>query len=178
MVSSLLMGYFTLHDDLASRVVVSGFASAFIYGRIALEPFIGATRRYTILPVLSTAMAGFGLLYDVASGTTLTGFLHINGSLEFLGVVSLTVELDLELSYQVEAKILAGTASLEVDIEVAFFSVSVGFTLHREISVDSGIGTNAVNHALGSGANAGGRILMGDLVTDAAQWSTYCSAFA
>ncbi len=62
-VSSLLMGYFTLHDDLASRVVVSGFASAFIYGRIALEPFIGATRRYTILPVLSTAMAGFGLLY-------------------------------------------------------------------------------------------------------------------
>ena len=125
-----------------------------------------------------SAKAGFGLLYDVASGTTLTGFLHINGSLEFLGVVSLTVELDLELSYQVEAKILAGTASLEVDIEVAFFSVSVGFTLHREISVDSGIGTNAVNHALGSGANAGGRILMGDLVTDAAQWSTYCSAFA
>ena len=124
-----------------------------------------------------SAKAGFGLVYDVGAGTTLTGFLHLNGSLEFLGVVSLSVELDLELSYQVEAKILAGTASLEVDIEVAFFSVSVGFTLHREMSVGGGVGGNAVSHALGGG-DAGRKITMGDLVTNADEWAAYCAAFA
>ncbi len=72
-VSSLLMGYFTLHDNLASRVVVTGVASAIIYGRIALEPHLGATRRYSIMPVLSAVMAGFGFLYLLRALTVSLG---------------------------------------------------------------------------------------------------------
>ena len=60
--SALLLGYFMLHDSPVARVVISGLSSGILFGRIALEPLFRATRRYSITPVLSVTMGGFGLL--------------------------------------------------------------------------------------------------------------------
>ena len=65
-----------------------------------------------------SATAGFGFAYDGTAGTELSGFVKLHGSLEFLGMVSLSIELDLELDWYIDEKKMAGTASLEVDIDV------------------------------------------------------------
>ena len=124
-----------------------------------------------------SATAGFGFAYDGTAGTELSGFVKLHGSLEFLGMVSLSIELDLELDWYIDEKKMAGTASLVVDIDVAFFSTSVGFSVHREFS--TGGGASGARPAMASAAApALSTISFKDLLSDAAEWQQYCAAYA
>jgi hypothetical protein len=56
---------------------------------------------------------------------TLTGYLRIGGSLEVLGLVSVSVELMLTLGYETTGNRLVGRATLVIEIDVTLFSDSV-----------------------------------------------------
>jgi hypothetical protein len=65
----------------------------------------------------------FELLPD--ESVLLTGYLRIGGSLEVLGLVSVSVELVLSLGYQTTGNRLVGRATLVLEIDLTLFSESV-----------------------------------------------------
>ena len=84
------------------------------------------------------------------------------GSLSVLGIISVSVELYIGLSYQSDKTKphggkLYGTASVKVKIKIVFFSISVSISIEREFA-----GTDPT---------------FVDMVT-AGDWSEYCDAFA
>ena len=65
----------------------------------------------------------YALLPD--RSVTLTGFLRIGGSVELLGLVSVSVELRVELNYQEEGNRLVGRARLVIEIDLTLYSDSI-----------------------------------------------------
>ncbi|HTV11953.1 MAG TPA: hypothetical protein VME20_08820 [Acidimicrobiales bacterium] len=70
---------------------------------------------------------------NTAGTTTLTGFVRLTGELSVLGLISISAELDLSLTYQ-SPNYVEGTASLTVTIHLVFFSVSPSITVHKQFS--------------------------------------------
>ena len=68
-------------------------------------------------------------------GVTLTAYLKYGGSLEVLGLITVSVELYLGLSYTTN-KTIAGEASLTVEIDILFFSKSVKIDVRKEFHSD------------------------------------------
>jgi len=60
----------------------------------------------------------------------LEGYLRAGGSLSVLGLITISVEFYLGLSY--EAGVVSGTASLTVDVDLTLFHKSVTLTVHKE----------------------------------------------
>jgi len=81
-------------------------------------------------------MGGVAFAIDV-SGATLMAYLRVNGSVEVLGLVRVSVLFLLQLAYAIGREVLWGAAKVCVEIEVAFFSDDVELTVHRELSVSS-----------------------------------------
>ncbi|HUB70419.1 MAG TPA: hypothetical protein VL984_08350 [Acidimicrobiales bacterium] len=69
----------------------------------------------------------------VAGTTTLTGFVRLTGELSVLGLISISAELDLSLTWT-SPNSVEGTASLTVTIHLVFFSVSPSITVHKQFS--------------------------------------------
>jgi len=89
----------------------------------------------------------------------LTGYLRCGGSLEVLGIITISVEFYMALTYaEGPPKKVWGEATLTVEIEILFFSTSVDLTVRREFA-----GSPAPSFA--------------DLM-DEGHWLTYCEAFA
>lgn len=70
------------------------------------------------------AMGGVRYLID-GGGVHLTGFLRLGGAVELLGLISVSVELRLELTYDATRNSMVGRATLVVDIDLTFYSESV-----------------------------------------------------
>ncbi len=106
------------------------------------------------------AMAG---IYFQLKGTTsdLTGFIDLGGEVSVLGIVSISLDLNLSLSWKhsTSGNVIEGRATLTVSVHVLFFSASVQLSMERSFSA--------------GGADPG----VGQLVT-ASQWSDYAKAFA
>lgn len=68
-----------------------------------------------------------GIRYTLAAngGPLLTGFIHIGGSAEILGVISVSIELRVQLEYQFDASRLVGRAKLVIEVDITLFSESV-----------------------------------------------------
>lgn len=62
----------------------------------------------------------YALLPD--HSVTLTGFLHIGGSVELLGLVSVAVELQVALDYQFDSNSLVGQAKLVIEVDLTLYS--------------------------------------------------------
>jgi hypothetical protein len=88
---------------------------------------------------------------------TLTGFLRIDGQLTVLGIVSISAEFYMGLSYMSTNK-AEGRATLTVSVHIAFFSKSVSLSVERRI-----------------GGN--GDPSFSDTISPA-DWQNYCAAFA
>jgi hypothetical protein len=88
----------------------------------------------------------------------LTGYLRMGGSLEVLGVVTISIELYLAFGYLSPGKAY-GKARLTVEVEILFFSVEV------EVEIEKKIG-------------GGGDPTFADNVPTQAIWDKYCDAFA
>jgi hypothetical protein len=121
------------------------------------------------------AMAGFyfGLTNSgQTSGptTTFSGFLRVGGSVDLLGLISVSIELYLQLAYTSNKSQIAGSASLTLSVHLLFVTKSV--TLHMEKHFDVP-GT----HALTAGLAALGPVSFGDLISPDA-WNVYLGAFA
>lgn len=96
---------------------------------------------------------------DGNSATELTGFLRINGSMSVLSLITVTVEFYLGLEYHKDTNKAWGEATLKVNIDMFFFSVSVDLHVRREFS--------------GSGNDPTFRMLMPE-----SDWYEYCDGFA
>jgi hypothetical protein len=104
-------------------------------------------------------MAGiyFSLQTTPSNLIQLTGFLKADGSLEVLGIITLSVEFYLGFTYLNPGK-ATGTASVTLTVKVLFFSATVSATMTKTIG--------------GSGDPTFGEALTQN------DWDTYCSAFA
>ncbi|MCX5256819.1 hypothetical protein OOK27_22235 [Streptomyces canus] len=95
----------------------------------------------------------------VKEKTKLTGYVRLNGVVEVLGLVSVSVELFMGLTYETGPERLEGVATLVIKIDLTLFSESVELTVRR--SFDKGAGDPA----------------FGDVMTGQ-DWSKYAGALA
>ncbi|MGW4147077.1 hypothetical protein [Streptomyces albogriseolus] len=131
----------------------------------------------------------FGGIVFVKQGGTIdiTGYLRIGGSVSVLGLIRVSVELTLSLTYDVERNELHGSARLVITVDLTFWSTSVTLECHksfkgpslvagprtaltapaeaRQASADAAPSTSTVEAALGPQGSS-------------FPWQTYCSAFA
>jgi hypothetical protein len=109
----------------------------------------------------ASMMAGF-YFQKAGADFTLSGFFRANGNLSVLGIVSVSLEFYLGLTYASKGisphgGTLWGQAKLTVEIEVLFFSTSVSVSMEREF--------------------AGSDPYFRQLISPSA-WVEYCEAFA
>jgi len=104
---------------------------------------------------------------EQTKAVTLAGYVRISGRLSILGLISISVELELRLEYNFESGVLAGEASLKVKVEVLFFSKTV------EVRVRKEFGGSASTFAL----TVNGSPEFSELISQD-DWNTYCDAFA
>jgi hypothetical protein len=94
------------------------------------------------------------------TGSTITGFVDIGGELSVLGgIISVSIDLNLSLSYDTGTHKVTGKATLSISVHIIFFSVSVS------VSVEKSFGTS------------GGDPRVKDLMS-AGNWANYAAAFA
>jgi len=104
-------------------------------------------------------MAGVYLKLDLTThASQLTGYLRAGGSLDVLGLISVSVEFYLGFTYYFGPPCkIAGEATVTIEIDILFFSVSVQASLRREFSDPV--------------------ISFSDLIGPA-DWDYYCDSFA
>jgi hypothetical protein len=76
------------------------------------------------------AMGGIGYARLPDGSVRLSGYLRFGGSVEVLGLVSVSVEIRVELDYDADTNELAGEATLVLDIDLTLYS--------HEVKLDSG----------------------------------------
>jgi hypothetical protein len=102
-------------------------------------------------------MAGIYFKYEEGN-VTLTGYVRCTGSLDVLGLISISAEFYLALTYDSGRDSVYGQASLTVKIKIIFFSIKVTLTVEREFA-----------HSPAP---------MFSDVMDQSHWLSYCEAFA
>ena len=112
-------------------------------------------------------MAGIYFKYDNTDSSKkidVTGYFRCGGALEILGIISVSVEFYLGLSYGTDShgaeNKIWGQATLTVTVEVLFFSKSVHLTVEKTF------------------AGAGNDPTFGDLVSTYDDWKEYALAYA
>jgi len=106
-----------------------------------------------------------GFVYAMVSGNaSLTGDLRIGGEVEALGIVTVSIELCLELHYEFSSGKCVGKATLTIEVDICMFSVSVEITCERKFAGSSGDPTFAE--------------IMAPQPSGESPWNTYCEAFA
>lgn len=83
-------------------------------------------------------MAGIYFKYEPAEGALLEGYLKAGGEVEILGIITISLELYLSLTYQSQGNKVYGQARVTVEVEICFFSISASFTVERQFSGSPG----------------------------------------
>ncbi|HEX7480627.1 MAG TPA: hypothetical protein VF331_22695, partial [Polyangiales bacterium] len=68
------------------------------------------------------------------SDATLTGYLRMRGAVNVLGLITASIELYMELSYEFSSQKLVGRATIEIEITIVFFSISVSISAERKFA--------------------------------------------
>lgn len=84
-----------------------------------------------------SVMAGIYLRLD-DSGVTLGGYLRASGQVTVLGIITISADFFMQISYQESTGKAIGQASLTLGIKVLFFSKSVTLSIERKFSPTSG----------------------------------------
>jgi hypothetical protein len=124
-----------------------------------------------------SVMAGiyFAMQTDPEEKLELSGFVRLNGRVEVLCIITISVEFLLTLSYVKPPGVAKGRAELTVTIEVAFFSKDVSMTVEKEFGGNS---TGASTGKVGALAAApGGPVRYADLMSES-NYEQYVGAFA
>ncbi|MGW5452587.1 hypothetical protein [Nocardia sp. NPDC003979] len=108
------------------------------------------------------ALGGVRFTLESDGAVTLCGYLRIGGCVEVLGLISVSIELCLSLTYRSERNALVGRATLVIEVDLTLWSDSV--------EIDSG------EWVLAGGAAR--RPALRDRDTALAQWLEYRAAFA
>ncbi|MEN3307867.1 MAG: hypothetical protein V7603_4069 [Micromonosporaceae bacterium] len=120
----------------------------------------GASVTVNLFVATGTAQVMAGVLFATkGKQVTLAGYVRIHGCLEILGIVSVSVDFHLSLTYQ--RPNATGRASLTVMVRVLAFSKSVTLTVERSFNVDE----IPLNSSFGQ-------------TVSQQDWRDYCDAFA
>jgi hypothetical protein len=79
-------------------------------------------------------MAGITFATDSAGNVNLAGFLRMGGIVSVLGLVSMSIELDMELQYFPDTNSVIGEATITVEVNVLFFSEAVSISCQKEFA--------------------------------------------
>lgn len=85
-----------------------------------------------------TVMAGIYFRYEKAAGLTLCGYFRASGSVEVLGLVSISIDFMLSICYEDSSGKVTGEASLTVKVDLKLFSKSVRLRLRRTFGGSAG----------------------------------------
>jgi hypothetical protein len=87
-------------------------------------------------------MAGIYFRLEVVAGgsnkASLTGYLRMGGEVEVLGIISVSIELNLSLTYEFSSGKCTGRATLTIEIDILFFSASVEIEAERKFAGSNG----------------------------------------
>lgn len=160
------------------RLTVSLFGGGGFFG-VTLTP--GGVR---VLEMALEFGAAISVNFGVASGgievmagiyirmenddATLTGYFRMRGEVDVLGLISASIELYMELTYETATGKAVGRAKITVEVEVLFFSASVSISAEKKFAGANGDPTFSEVMGLAPGAPPG----------TVRPWDTYCGAFA
>jgi hypothetical protein len=170
-----------------SRLTVTLFGGGFFFGLTLnanglylLEGAIEFGAAISVdFGVASGGVSAMGGLYFKMEGSddddtltaTLAGYFRLRGEVEALGLVSVSIELYLEMIYQTASRKCVGSARLSIEIDVTLFSTTIELECTKEFA--------------GAGADPTFAELVGidleDIAADPAtseDWVAYCTAFA
>ncbi len=158
-----------------SRLTVSLFGGGFFFGlkvnadglvffEGAIEFGAACSVDFGVASGSVSAMAG---LYFKIEGSdfTLAGYFRLRGEVEALGIVTICIELYLEMRYESASGKCVGTATLSIEIDVTLFSVTIEISCSKKFA--------------GAGKDPTLLELL-DVKPDgtSADWNAYCAAFA
>ncbi len=116
-------------------------------------------------------MAGIYFKLEMVDGNTdatLSGYFRLRGEVDVLGLISASIELYLELTYETATGKAVGRATLTIEIEIFFLSFSVEISCEKKFAGANGDPTFVDQMGLPAGAPPGA----------VRPWDLYCRAFA
>jgi hypothetical protein len=152
-------GYFLLDVDTHGINDIEG----------ALELGADLSVDFVIVSAEVHALAGF-YFSVTAQGSSFSGFLRVGGSVNLLGLVSVSIELFLQLAYTTNNSQIAGSASLTLSVHLLFVTKSVTLHMEKHFDVPSIGGPHTHLDAAASTS-------FGELISPDA-WNAYLTAFA
>jgi hypothetical protein len=168
-------------------------------GLVSLEFSIDVAAQVSIDLIVASGSVGVtaGFAYEIdvedtgpplVETITLIAYVNVSGEMSVLGLIAISVEVEIALVYVEEVdgpvvkKTLTGTASVEVSVDVAF--------VHTSVSLEFSYTFDAGESPVDAIASQGGRALrsggiasdegfhFGDLYAAETDWDVYCEAFA
>lgn len=94
-----------------------------------------------------------------AQKTELTGYFRAHGEVSVMGIISISLDIYIGLSYEFETNKVTGTATVSISVHIIFFSISASVTVERKF-----------------GGEGDPKFL--DAIPDQATWNEYADAFA
>lgn len=160
-----------------ARLTVSLFGGGFFFGIVvdakglqvaegAFEFGAAVSVNFGVASGSVSAMAGLYFKIE-SSDLTLAGYFRLRGEVEALGIVSVCIELYLEMLYETGSGKCVGTATISVEVEVALFSTTIEITATKKFAGSGTASDPTLAETL-------------DLAPDmtSKDWNTYCAAFA
>lgn len=120
--------------------------------------------------------AAFGIEMTISEDDlSLTGFFRFHGEVEALGLITISITLELEMRY--EDASVTGCATLTVEVDLTLISVTKSVQVEKRLSGGgSGGSGSSGGKALGRAVAASPEIAFEDLM-DAAAWTEYAGEF-
>jgi hypothetical protein len=122
--------------------------------------------------------AFFGIYFKLGPGEiVLEGYFRIGGSVTVLAIASVSIEACIKLSYaNVNGReVVSGTATVELCVEVAFFSKCVSFSITKEFVQSSAFAPGPLR-AMPDGLNLSSPLIHENRFS-LADWRAYTNAF-
>lgn len=118
-----------------------------------------------------SVMAGIYFRLKTVDGSTnaqLTGYFRARGEVDVLGLITASIEIYLELTYETASQKAVGRASISVEVSVCMLSFSVSIEVEKKFAGSAGDPT--FEQVMGR--------YPGSPTTTPAPWNDYCDAFA
>jgi hypothetical protein len=123
-------------------------------------------------------LAGIYLAMESGGALVISGHLRLGGYVDVLGLVSVSIEFYIALTYDSRRNVLAGVGRVTVAVKLIFFSESFSFEIRKEIAGFGEGPSRMMVMALDVATTAESRAANERSVMNSAQWTKYCEAFA
>jgi hypothetical protein len=175
-------------DIAPNAVTVNGslaFGGSYSLDVVVASGYVSLEAGVHITYAFSTTSSG-------SSDLDVGGFVHLSGGVDVLGLVSVTLDVMLSLTYDSASNSFTGQAQVSLSVDVTFFHTSVSFSVSQTFSGGASasnpsteifVGGSAASQLPGSASFEPGRnpfVPADGFLTAVNQndWNTYCGAFA